>query len=497
MGGANLPLTAMIQQLVAPPCLPVSITEARKHLAIDTGDSISDTLISLLIEAATSDSQLKTGRIWVEQDWLWKPDCIVLNSELRFPIVPVIDVALYDLTPPPPPEPEPEPEPDPEPSPEEPPAEPVEPPVEPEEPPTPPENNEEIGPVGRRKRSREGEIPPETETPPSDENPPDNPDNPDTPQDPDTPPEEEEPLPNVIAEYADVFYPSLDPMGRPAIGHLIPRKEFPAEYKLVLKVGYPVSKTEVPEAVYDNPILLADKTQYSANRIRLIFTRPVSGVIHISNFEVRRLREDVLDPPCPPDPDVPGTGDGNEDGGSTAPPNPDDGNSGGGENGGTTPEVPETPVRVMRKRKPRMSNRTCVLREGFVLTILDAEFIDGAIELTLEEGAIIDGDELTVSFVEGAAYDEFNNFVQPIITAALPVVSIIPETEFLPPEPVQLKDVYESLAPAAVKTWILVRIGTLYTQRTEIALRAGKSNDAMFPNQFVNNLLDPYRVTFF
>ena len=101
-----------------------------------------------------------------------------------------------------------------------------------------------------------------------------------------------------------------------------------------------------------------------------------------------------------------------------------------------------------------------------------------------------------MSFLSGFLYDQFQNYVQPIVNEVLPVVSLGAEGDFVEPEPVPTQVIYTSLCPTPVKQWILVRTGTLYCQRSEIALRAGKSNDALFPDGFINNLLDPYRTRF-
>lgn len=352
----------MLRQISQPKCLPVSLEQARKHLSVDSSDRSNDVLINLLIESATADSQMKTGRVWVQTDWEWKPDIITVNHEIAFPIVPVAAVKLYDLD-----------------------EEFLEPPV---------------------------------------------PDNPDGPENPDTPPEtraaqaDEKEYTDLSDEYLDINYPSPDPMGLPAIGSIIPKKTFPDNYQLVLTVGYPVEEHEEVVEQYDNPVVVKEKTGYSEGLIRIVFNRPVSGQIYISNFELR------------------------------------------------------------------INNQ--------IITLVDAYFKDGAVELQYDEMSAMvgNGDTVTLSFFEGEIYDQFQNFVQEIVQMPLPNILMVPSEFFEKPDPVPCRNVYESLAPSPVKNWILTRVGSLYSQRTEIALRAGKSNDAMFPEQFINNLLNPYRVRF-
>lgn len=369
----------MLRQISQAKCLPVSLAQARKHLAVDSSDRSNDSLITLLIEAATADSQMKTGRVWVESDWEWKIDAPEVNSKEAFPIVPVVCVKLYDLD--------------------------EEFPEEPEEPENPDsgdgDEDDEWGPGNTRaatqslkKRDADDEEKPE--------------------------------FTNVADEYFAIEYPSPDPLGTPAIGSVTPLKSLPKNYRLVLTVGYPTTQTEEVVTQYTNPVLVPEKTAYADGVVRLVFDRPVQGDININNFEFRV--------------------------------------------------------------------------NGLVITLEQAYFKDGCVELRWgdnQEGMAPGvGDMASVSFFEGAIYDEFQNFVQPIIQAQLPVISYMPESYFPTAEPIPTEYVYESDAPSPIKNWILTRVGTLYSQRTEIAQRAGKSNDAMFEDAFINNLLDPYRVRF-
>lgn len=422
----------MLKQITPPKCLPVSLYQARKHLEIDTSDRSNDILIELLIESATADSQMKTGRVWVDSEWEWRPDVVALNSVIHFPLVPVTEVILYDLDefnePEIPTEPinpdEPEPPID------------SENPIEPTEP--APEN-----PV-RKARYRISDDT-GTDTP----MPPDEPINPDEPIEP-LPPQ----FTNIISDYAVITYPSLIPLGEPSVGNIVFYKDLPKNYKLTLKVGYGVVVREDVVEQFDDPVLVMKQVQFSQDKIKLNFTRAVTGSVYITNFEVRKRVKIVEPEPMPPDIEP-------------------------------EPSNPETSPDVYSDQY-----------EDVIVSLLDAKVENGYVILEFPFGEIFDGDSITISFFEGALCDQFSNFVQPIINARLPKVTFVLEEEFTLPDPVPVDDVFESLAPSPIKNWILTRVGSLYTQRTEIALRAGKSNDAMFPSQFIDNLLNPYKVRF-
>lgn len=389
-----------LKRLTDPACAPVSLAEARKHLVIDASDRSSDSLINMLIESATADAQMKTGRVWVDSEWEWVPD-LGIGVFTSFPIVPVTEVMLYDLTPKPEEPIEPEPEPEPEPSPE-------------PEPEGPGEDNEPESREGEEAAESENEKPEEP-----DQDLPTNPaPNPAEEAGPDSP--SDDGLVNIASEYLEIEYPSPDPMGSPAIGGITLLKALPDKFQLVLKAGYPVKESLIPVEQNSNPSLALSKTAYLANICRLVFDRPVEGQVGERNFEFRI--------------------------------------------------------------------------NGEMITIIGAEVADGVVSLTFEDGALVEGAEAEVSFFEGDIHDEFGNFVQPIVQVHLPVVKFSEPEDLPEPDPVPCEVHYESDCPVPVKNWILTRVGSLYTQRTEIALRAGKSNDAMFPEQFVNNLLNPYRV---
>ena len=205
----------------------------------------------------------------------------------------------------------------------------------------------------------------------------------------------------------------------------------PEKYQLVLKVGYPVKESLIPVEQTTNPELVVDKTAYLENLCRLVFDRPVSGNINITDFEFRVKEQEA----------------------------------------------------EARKGK-----------DGEQIDILGVEISDGGVNLTFPDGALKEGAQAQVSFLGGSLEDDFGNFVQPLVFVILPTIKFTTPDNLPVPEPVPCKTQYESECPTPVKSWILTRVGSLYTQRTEIALRAGKSNDAMFPETFINNLLNPYRV---
>lgn len=449
----------MLKQITKPKCLPVSLDQARKHLSVDTSDRTNDTLIEMLIESATSDSQMKTGRIWVESEWEWEPELVATGEFLDFPIVPVVGVKLYDMTPP-----------------------------EEKEPETPPVEGGETGDSGdgdtdsggggtdggntdepatvdarraaaiaRARQMRAGEAPDPV------------------PAEPETPAEPE--YPEVSGEYLKILYPSLDPMGYPAIGGMTPLQELPEQYRLVLTVGYPVEARLEDEELFDNPTLVPDKTGFADGTIRLVFSCPVDGVISPANFELRKKAG-----AAEPAPDTPPA-----EGGDTPIETTAEGDAGEE----ATPPAPEE-TEDDSIDNPAIGDPTDV-----IIPVAEAYFIDGAVELQYDAGALAEGDQLELSFFEGDIRDKFDNFVQPIAMMMLPPVAFTAVEDFALPEPVPQIEKYESMTPSPIKNWILTRVGSLYSQRTEIALRAGKSNDAMFPDEFINNLLNPYKVSFF
>lgn len=123
--------------------------------------------------------------------------------------------------------------------------------------------------------------------------------------------------------------------------------------------------------------------------------------------------------------------------------------------------------------------------------IYDVDVVDGRVVLKLTE-ALSEGDTVTLSYMSGFLKDSDDNYVLPILQETFPNISLASElTPFDEPETI---DVLQSTVPGVVKTWMLVRIATLYQQRSEIAIQAGKTSNAFFPRPFINGLLDSYTI---
>ena len=86
-----------LRKIEAAPCWPITLEEARRHLAIDASTRDEDSLIDMLIQSASTDAEMKTGRVLVKSRWEWEPDSIVVGEKLEFPTCPVVDVKIYDL----------------------------------------------------------------------------------------------------------------------------------------------------------------------------------------------------------------------------------------------------------------------------------------------------------------------------------------------------------------------------------------------------------------
>lgn len=322
-----------LRKIESAPCWPVTIEEARRHLAVDASSRDEDELIDMLIQSASNDAEMKTGRIFVKSKWVWEPGELMEGTLVEFPTCPVVEAKVFD--------------------------------------------SDEV--------LEEGQEPTD-----------------------------------ISVSVCKVVYPSPEPQGTPMLGWLLPMKGFPKNSRIELTVGYDYKEEEQPIEQKDSPKLITENTKFTKNKIHLTFNRPVSGIIGPNNFEI--------------------------------------------------------------------------IKDGEHVQVTDCFFELGGITLIVSD--LQEGDSLLMSFVSGVVCDQFNNYVQPIINLKLPEVKLESEDSFVPAEDIPTEKVYKSLCPMPVKQWILVRTGTLYSQRSEIALRAGKSNDALFPDEFINNLLNPYRVRF-
>lgn len=123
--------------------------------------------------------------------------------------------------------------------------------------------------------------------------------------------------------------------------------------------------------------------------------------------------------------------------------------------------------------------------------IYDVDVIDGRVVLKISE-QLIDGDTVTFSYMSGFLKDKDDNYVLPILQEIFPDIRLT--TDLHPFDEPEKVDVLQSTVPEIVKTWMLVRIATLYQQRSEIAIQAGKTSNAFFPRPFINGLLDSYTI---
>lgn len=106
---------------------------------------------------------------------------------------------------------------------------------------------------------------------------------------------------------------------------------------------------------------------------------------------------------------------------------------------------------------------------------------------TLSEDAKVE-----LSYTSGFLKDRDDNYVMPIMKEVLPPVAFGKTPVEIPAS--EKETVSVSSVPAIVKSWILVRVSTLYQQRSEIAIQAGKTSNAFFPRPFINGMLDAYTI---
>ena len=126
--------------------------------------------------------------------------------------------------------------------------------------------------------------------------------------------------------------------------------------------------------------------------------------------------------------------------------------------------------------------------------VLDANCINGRVQILFDSIAeLTEGSNVTLTYQAGFLKDEDDNYVAPILREMLPDVGEYSEEH----EPFPAKEVEEiniSTVPNIIKSWMLVRIATIYQQRSEIAIQAGKTSNSFFPRDFVGGLLDAYRL---
>ena len=132
-----------------------------------------------------------------------------------------------------------------------------------------------------------------------------------------------------------------------------------------------------------------------------------------------------------------------------------------------------------------------VLVDGDFVDIYDVDIDSGKVIIYLNS-TIAEDTTIELSYVSGFLKDKDDNYVMPIMKEVLPPVDFEIPPVALPA--VAKDDLTISTVPSIVKSWMLVRIATLYQQRSEIAIQAGKTSNAFFPRPFINGMLDAYTV---
>lgn len=128
--------------------------------------------------------------------------------------------------------------------------------------------------------------------------------------------------------------------------------------------------------------------------------------------------------------------------------------------------------------------------------LVDAVLVkDGVVYVQVKPLSLSAGMELTVNYAGGFIHDEFNNYVDAQSVKLAPIPEI-PKLH-IAPDPVPTQVVFISKCPHALKQWIMVRVGTLFQQRSEIAFRAGKPSDTIFPRSFIDSILDIFKIVGF
>ena len=150
------------------------------------------------------------------------------------------------------------------------------------------------------------------------------------------------------------------------------------------------------------------------------------------------------------------------------------------------------------------SNSFVIVVNGEQLLIDNITFDeDGRVVINIDSTSrqLENGDKLTMTYVSGFLHDKDGNYVLPIVRKVLPTVELLnfgeenDDDSLFVPVPLPMVDsVYYSLVPDILKKWMLVRIATVYQQRSEIAIQAGKTSNSFFPRGFIDGLLDPFNI---
>lgn len=132
-----------------------------------------------------------------------------------------------------------------------------------------------------------------------------------------------------------------------------------------------------------------------------------------------------------------------------------------------------------------------ITMDGNHLDLYDVDIVDGRVTIRLSANLVEDA-VVDFSYVSGFLKDKDDNYVMPILHEVLPPVKFDYPVVDIPPVSSEITQV--STVPELVKAWILVRVATLYQQRSQIAIQAGKTSNAFFPRDYINGMLDAYTV---
>lgn len=132
-----------------------------------------------------------------------------------------------------------------------------------------------------------------------------------------------------------------------------------------------------------------------------------------------------------------------------------------------------------------------VIVDGDYVDVYDVDTDAGKVTIHINS-TLIEGSEVDVSYTSGFLKDKDDNYVMPILKEVLPPVAFGKDVPAIPAT--EKETISISTTPAIVKSWILVRVSTLYQQRSEIAIQAGKTSNAFFPRPFINGMLDAYTI---
>lgn len=137
------------------------------------------------------------------------------------------------------------------------------------------------------------------------------------------------------------------------------------------------------------------------------------------------------------------------------------------------------------------SNSFNINIDGQHTDVYDVDIVDGRVVIHTSS-SISEDSSVELSYISGFLKDKDDNYVMPIMREILPIVKFDYPVVAIPE--VKTSVVQKSTTPDMVKAWMLVRVATLYQQRSQIAIQAGKTSNAFFPRDFVNGMLDAFTV---